>query len=73
MNMEHWWIDTDRGQQMYCQRHLFQCNFPHMDWFGIEPGDPRSQVSTCLPELWYGTTTVLKPKLITNSPSHHRD
>lgn len=45
MNIDHRWIDIDRGYQKYSERILSQCHFsnhkPHVDCPVIEPVSPR--------------------------------
>jgi hypothetical protein len=42
--MEHLWNETDRGKSKYSGKNLTQYHFvhhkSHMDWHGIEAGDP---------------------------------
>ena len=42
MNMEHWWLCTDRWKLKYLEKNLLQCHFvhnkSHMDWPVVEPG-----------------------------------
>jgi len=43
--MENWWNDTDRAQQKYSEKNVYQRYFVHHKsytaWSGMEPGSPR--------------------------------
>jgi hypothetical protein len=47
INMEHWWIHTDRGKPQYSEEDLSQCHSvyhkTYVDWPGIAPVPQRWQ------------------------------